>query len=79
VAPTTAQGGGQAQESDGSDPALVPADQAGSDGQNRAATTPANSSESSSDDQRSVNAPLPLPVPITVPPLLPGKPGGLLG
>ena len=79
VAPTTAQGGGQAQESDGSDPALVPADQAGSDGQNRVATTQANSSESSSDDQRSVNAPLPLPVPITVPPLLPGKPGGLLG
>ena len=79
VTPTTAQGGGQAQESDGSDPALVPADQAGSDGQNRAATTQANSSESSSDDQRNVNAPLPLPVPITVPPLLPGKPGGLLG
>jgi len=79
VAPTTAQGGGQAQESDGSDPALVPADQAGSDGQNRVATTQANSSESSSDDQRNVNAPLPLPVPITVPPLLPGKPGGLLG
>ena len=79
VAPTTAQGGGQAQESDGSDPALVPADQAGSDGQNRAATTQANSSESSSDDQRNVDAPLPLPVPITVPPLLPGKPGGLLG
>ena len=79
VAPTTAQGGSQAQESDGSDPALVPADQAGSDGQNRVATTQANSSESSSDDQRNVNAPLPLPVPITVPPLLPGKPGGLLG
>ena len=79
VAPTTAQGGGQAQESDGSDPALVPADQAGSDGQNRVATTQENSSESSSDDQRNVDAPLPLPVPITVPPLLPGKPGGLLG
>ena len=79
VAPTTGQGGQQARESDGSDPALVPGDPAGSDGQNRVATTQENSSESSSDDQRNVDAPLPLPVPITVPPLLPGKPGGLLG
>jgi len=79
VPPTTGQGGQQARESDGSDPALVPGDPAGSDGQNRVATTQENSSESSSDDQRNVDAPLPLPVPITVPPLLPGKPGGLLG
>jgi len=79
VAPTTGQGGQQTRESDGSDPALVPGDPAGSDGQNRVATTQENSSESSSDDQRNVDAPLPLPVPITVPPLLPGKPGGLLG
>jgi hypothetical protein len=76
---TPAQGGQQAQENGGSDPALVPGDQVGSDGQNRAAATPTTTPAPSSDDQRNVNVPLPLPVPITVPPLLPGKPGGLLG
>jgi len=32
-----------------------------------------------SQDQDNVNGPLQLPLPITVPPLVPGKPGGLLG
>ena len=54
-------------------------DQGGSDAQNRAATPPTTSPASSSEDRDNVNVPLPLPVPITVPPLLPGKPGGLLG
>jgi len=57
----------------------VPGDQGGSDGQNRAATTPTTSPASSSQDRNNVNVPLPLPLPITVPPLVPGKPGGLLG
>jgi hypothetical protein len=81
AAPTegTPQGGQQPQENGGSDPALVPGDQGGSDAQNRAATPPTTSPASSPEDRDNVNVPLQLPVPITVPPLLPGKPGGLLG
>jgi hypothetical protein len=75
-----ARQGEQPQQDGGSDPGLVPGGQDGSGGsQDRAATTPTTSAAPSSDDQRNVNVPLPLPVPITVPPLLPGKPGGLLG
>lgn len=77
--PATRQGE-QPQQDGGSDPGLVPGAQVGSGGgQDRAATTPTTSAAPSSDDQKNVNVPLPLPVPITVPPLLPGKPGGLLG
>ena len=77
--PATRQGE-DPQQDGGSDPGLVPGVQVGSGGgQNRAATTPTTSAAPSSDEQKNVNVPLPLPVPITVPPLLPGKPGGLLG
>ena len=75
----TTQGGQQPQENGGSDPALVPGDQGGSDAQNRAATPSTTSPASSPEDRDNVNAPLQLPLPITVPPLVPGKPGGLLG
>jgi hypothetical protein len=79
VDPATRQGE-QPQQDGGSDPGLAPGAQVGSGGgQDRAATTPTTSAAPSSDDQKNVNVPLPLPVPITVPPLLPGKPGGLLG
>ena len=81
AAPTegTPQGGRQPQENGGSDPALVPGDQGGSDAQNRAATPPTTGPAASSEDRDNVNGPLQLPLPITVPPLVPGKPGGLLG
>jgi hypothetical protein len=80
ASPAARQGEQQPQQDGGSDPGLVPNGQGGSGGgQDRAATTPTTSAAPSSDDQRNVNVPLPLPVPITVPPLLPGKPGGLLG
>jgi hypothetical protein len=80
ASPAARQGEQQPQQDGGSDPGLVPGVQVGSGGgQDRAATTPTTSAAPSSDDQRNVNVPLPLPVPITVPPLLPGKPGGLLG
>jgi len=81
AAPTegTPQCGGQPQENGGSDPALVPGDQGGSDAQNRAATPPTTGPAASSEDRDNVNGPLQLPLPITVPPLVPGKPGGLLG
>jgi uncharacterized protein DUF5667 len=81
TAPTegTPQGGQEPQENGGSDPALVPGDQGSSNGQNRAATTPTTSPAPSSEDRDNLNVPLPLPLPITVPPLVPGKPGGLLG
>ena len=76
--PATRQGE-QPQQDGGSDPGLVPGVQVGpGGGQDRAGTTPTTSA-APSDDQKNVNVPLPLPVPITVPPLLPGKPGGLLG
>jgi len=71
------------QQADGSDPALLPgvqvgpADQGG--GQDAASPAATTSASSSSDGKKNVNVPLPLPVPITVPPLVPGKPGGLLG
>jgi hypothetical protein len=73
----------QSQQGDGSDPALLPGVQVGSEGQNggQDAASPASSTSAapSSDGRKNVNVPLPLPVPITVPPLVPGKPGGLLG
>ena len=73
----------QSQQGDGSDPALLPGVQVGSGGQNGAqdAASPASTTSpaSSSDGKKNVNVPLPLPIPITVPPLVPGKPGGLLG
>ncbi len=70
----------QPQQDGGSDPALLPGVQVGSGSQNGAAApTPTTSPAPSPEDKKNVNVPLPLPVPITVPPLVPGKSGGLLG
>ena len=70
----------QSQQDGGSDPALLPGVQVGSGSQNGAAApTPTTSPAPSPADKKNVNVPLPLPVPITVPPLVPGKSGGLLG
>jgi Domain of unknown function (DUF5667) len=77
---TAAGGQPQPDQDGGSDPGLVPGVQVGSGGDQRgAAPTTTTSPAPSANDQKNVNVPLPLPLPLTVPPLVPNKPGGLLG
>jgi hypothetical protein len=73
----TTQGQPQSGQDGDSDSALLPGVQVGADGQS-ASPTPTTSA-APSDEKKNVNVPVPLPVPVTVPPLLPGKSGGLLG
>jgi Domain of unknown function (DUF5667) len=69
----------RSQPDDGSDPGLLPGVQVGPDGQSGDSAAPSSSAASSSGGKKNVNVPLPLPIPITVPPLVPGGKGGLLG